>query len=223
MIPTWPNLIKVRPACQFEIKSGTGRGRSPVTRAGEKYKITDLRDPTMRAPSLDAAEPPALRSVRPVFLMTLAGTLVWMAAIVLAPILRSRSSGAAPFFYAAFSPICHQLPGRSFFLRGFPLAVCGRCFGIYSGFLAGAVLYPLIRGFKRLALPSIRLFFLASLPAAIEVLLGLTKLWQAPIGMRFATGFVWGALLPFYFITGVTELVLWARFGRTLIIPGQKP
>jgi uncharacterized membrane protein len=33
-------------------------------------------------------------------------------------------------------PICHQLPSRSFFLWGTPLALGARCFGIYSGMLA---------------------------------------------------------------------------------------
>ncbi len=167
----------------------------------------------MRGPSPDPGGPPGPRSVRAVYFLTLAGSLVWIAAIVLAPVLRSRSSGAAPFLYAAFSPICHQIPGRSFFLCGFPLAVCGRCFGIYLGFLAGALLYPFVRGFRRLALPSARLFALVSLPAGLDVLLGLAGLWQSPIGLRFATGVVWGTLLPFYFIAGVSELVLW-RSGR---------
>jgi uncharacterized membrane protein len=170
----------------------------------------------MRGSSLDPAEPSPRTAARPVFLLTLAGTLLWIAAIVLAPVLRSRSSGLAPFLYAVFSPICHQIPGRSFFLRGFPMAVCGRCLGIYTGFLAGVLLYPLTRGFRMLALPSPRLFVLASLPAGLDVLLGLSGVWEPPIGVRFATGFIWGTLLPYYFIAGIAELVLWARFGRGL-------
>jgi uncharacterized membrane protein len=176
-------------------------------------------------------------ALRPVFALTLLGTLAWLGAILLAPVLRSRSSGAAPFLYAVFSPICHQIPGRSFFISGFPMAVCGRCFGIYAGFLAGVLLYPFVRGFRRLALPSARLFVLASLPAGLDVLLGLSGVWQSPIGVRFATGLVWGSLLPFYFITGVAELVL-GLTGRKavrppvpedrtanedLLIPGHKP
>jgi uncharacterized membrane protein len=148
------------------------------------------------------------KAVRPVLGLTLLGTLAWLAAIFLAPLLRSRSSGAAPFFYALFSPICHQIPERSFFLRGFPLAVCGRCLGIYAGFLAGLVLYPFVRGFSRIALPAARLFVLMSVPVGLDFLIGFLKVWQSPIEVRFATGFLWGVLLPYYFVTGISELVL---------------
>ena len=159
------------------------------------------------------------RAVISVFVLTLIGTLAWLAAIVLAPVLKSRSSGAAPFLYALFSPICHQIPGRSFFLRGFPLAVCGRCLGIYTGFLAGLVMYPIVRGFRRIALPPMRLFLLVSLPAGLDFLLGLSRLWESPNWLRFVTGFVWGVLLPFYFITGLSELVLWRAAGRAAPTP----
>src|SRR5438093_974292 len=43
--------------------------------------------------------------------------------------------------YTVFSPICHQMPERSFELLGFPWAVCHRCCGIYLGVLLGAVVY----------------------------------------------------------------------------------
>jgi len=169
----------------------------------------------MNGTALDPSASSVRRAVRPVFVLTLLGTLAWLAAILLAPVLRSRSSEAAPFLYALFSPICHQIPGRSFFLRGFPMAVCGRCLGIYTGFLAGLVLYPFVRGFRRIALPPVKLFVLVSLPAVVDFLLGISRIWESPIGVRFATGFAWGGLLPFYFITGVSELVLWRAARKT--------
>ena len=167
-----------------------------------------------------AVAPPAMRpesvrrAVRPVFVLACLGTTAWIAAIFLAPYLRSRSSGAgASFLYALFAPVCHQLPGRSFFFRGFPLAVCARCLGIYVGSLAGLVLYPFIRGFSRIALPAGRLFLLASFPIGLDFAGGLLGLWSSPNELRFATGLLWGPILPFYFITGVTEFLLW-RTGR---------
>jgi uncharacterized membrane protein len=39
-----------------------------------------------------------------------------------------------------FSYVCHQDPGRSFWLAGAPVAVCVRCLGIYVGAAAGALL-----------------------------------------------------------------------------------
>jgi uncharacterized membrane protein len=39
-----------------------------------------------------------------------------------------------------FSYVCHQDPGRSFWLAGAPVAVCVRCLGIYVGAAASALL-----------------------------------------------------------------------------------
>ncbi len=148
------------------------------------------------------------RTVLVVYLLTVAGTLIWLAAIFLAPALAARgSAGAARLLYAAFSPTCHQIPGRCFAFHGQPLAVCGRCLGIYAGFAAGLVLYPFVRGFSRLVLPSARLFILMTLPMAVDGAAGLLGVWASPIGVRFATGVVWGTVLPFFFLTGVADLV----------------
>jgi uncharacterized membrane protein len=41
-----------------------------------------------------------------------------------------------------FRSLCHQNPLRSFWVNGQPMAVCSRCLGIYTGFLAGWLLLP---------------------------------------------------------------------------------
>lgn len=152
------------------------------------------------------------RTVISVYLLTAAGSIAWLAAIFLAPWLASRSLGrAAAFVYAVFSPVCHQIPERCFLFLGHPLAVCGRCLGIYVGFAAGLLLYPLVRGFSTLRLPSARVFLLLSLPMVLDAAGGIVGLWASPIGMRFATGIAWGALLPFYFVTGLADLILTRR------------
>jgi len=146
------------------------------------------------------------RSVRRVWFATLGGSVVWLAAIFLAPWLAARgAAGPARFVYAVFAPLCHQIPERSFVLNGHPLAVCGRCVGIYAGFAAGLVLYPFVRGFARVALPPARLFVVLTLPMAIDAAGGLLGAWKSPIGLRFATGFAWGTILPFYFVTGAVD------------------
>jgi uncharacterized membrane protein len=38
-----------------------------------------------------------------------------------------------------FAPVCHQAPGRSLWLNGAPMAVCERCFGLYSGLWLGVL------------------------------------------------------------------------------------
>lgn len=159
---------------------------------------------TIRPMSLAASS----RSVRAVYLLTVAGTVLWLAAVFLAPWLAARGApGAARFIYAVFSSVCHQIPDRCFVFQGHPLAVCGRCLGIYAGFAAGLVLYPLVRGFSRPALPPARIFLLLTLPMAVDAAVGILGVWVSPIGFRFATGLAWGTLLPFYLVTGISDLL----------------
>jgi uncharacterized membrane protein len=181
-----------------------------MTAQKEKVRIRHpgrAHDMNKSAPLASAAV--IRRTVLLVYGFTFIGTLAWIGAIFLAPYLKSRSSGAAAsFLYAIFSPVCHQIPSRSFYFHGFPLAVCGRCLGIYAGFLAGLVIYPFARGFSKIALPSGRLFILLSLPVGADFVGGLLGLWASPNWIRFSTGFLWGVILPFYFMTGVSELLL---------------
>ncbi len=158
---------------------------------------------------------PDRKTVRAVYALTVAVTAVWLAAIFLAPGLAARGrTGASRLLYALFSPVCHQIPERCFVFQGHPLAVCGRCLGVYVGFAAGLVLYPLIRGFSRLVLPPARLFLLSVLPLAVDGLAGALGLWASPIAVRFVTGLVWGSVLPFYFVTGLGDLAVTRRRRR---------
>lgn len=148
------------------------------------------------------------RTVSRVWLATLAGTAVWLAAIFAAPWLMERgATGAARFIYAVFAPTCHQIPARCLTLAGHPLAVCGRCLGIYAGFAAGLVVYPLIRGFRRLSLPKALLLAAMTLPMAVDGIGGILGSWRSPVGLRFATGLVWGTLLPYYFVPGMADFL----------------
>jgi len=141
-----------------------------------------------------------------IYLPTVAGTLIWIAAIVAAPWLKSRGIDGARWLYACFAPICHQSPSRSFFLAGFPLAVCARCFGVYAGFAAGLLLYPFRRGFSSVRVPKWQTFFLVSAPIVFDTGGNLLRLWDTGDGLRFLTGLLWGAILPFYFIAGIGGL-----------------
>ena len=167
------------------------------------------------------------RTVGRIWLAILAGTVLWLAGIFLAPALAARGAGGpARVLYAVYAPVCHQIPGRCFHLRGLPLAVCGRCLGIYAGFVAGLIAYPFVRGFRRPpALPPARLFLLLTLPLALDGLGGFVGLWRSPIGLRAATGLVWGAVLPYYALAGAADLVRARRAraaGRALEKDGPK-
>ncbi len=145
---------------------------------------------------------------RLIYALTLLGIIVWLAAIILAPYLRSRGIRLNALIYAVFAPTCHQIPSRCFHLWGFPLAVCGRCVGIYAGFLAGLIFLPAFRWIGRKTPPRSVFFILVSLPIGVDALANLLGLWATPIGLRFATGLVWGLILPFYFLAGLDSLFI---------------
>ena len=131
--------------------------------------------------------------------------LLWLGAIFLAPFLKSSSRTWGDFIYTVFSPVCHQIAERSFFFFGNPLAVCTRCLGIYSGCLSGMLLYPPIRGFVDTASPKIWLFVLLTIPIAVDTGGIFFSVWKTTPWLRFTIGFIWGVILPFYFISGLSD------------------
>jgi len=146
-----------------------------------------------------------------IYFLTVGGIITWLFLIFWAPYLKSRHSGISSYIYAVFSPFCHQIPTRSFSIFHHPLAVCARCLGIYSGFLAGTGLYPFIRGFSKISLPKVKGFILVSLPIVMDTIGNFFHLWMTSSGVRFLIGFIWGLILPFYFITGILDISIWGR------------
>ncbi len=155
------------------------------------------------------------RAAVAVWLFALGGSILLVLLTLAAPALRSLSPRLSALLYAVFAPLCHQDPGRSFHLFGYPLAVCGRCFGIDLGFVLECLIYPIVRGFSRPSPPALRTFLLASLPVALDGAGNVLRLWSSPIGVRFATGVLWGAVLPAYFIAGLHDLAMRLPFLRT--------
>jgi uncharacterized membrane protein len=140
-----------------------------------------------------------------VYFFSLSGIVVWLGIIFLAPYLKSQQSGWNILFYSVLSPICHQVPSRSFFLLGYPLAVCGRCLGIYAGFFIGVLIYPFLKDLSNTTLPKTKTFILFSFPVVIDTLGNFLRVWMTPNLPRFIIGFLWGLMLPFYFIPGITD------------------
>lgn len=81
--------------------------------------------------------------MRVVAVSLVAALALWVAAIVAAPVAAGSRHDApvvcALATYTAGSFVCHQRPERSFHIAGRPLAVCGRCTGLYVSGLAGGV------------------------------------------------------------------------------------
>ena len=99
-----------------------------------------------------------------------AATGLWCAAYTLAPVI-GPDHPVGQWLYFFFSPICHQLPERSFHLKSEPMAVCSRCAGIYYGFLIALLAYPRLRGQCRRIGQSVRILICAALPMIIDVVL----------------------------------------------------
>ncbi len=142
--------------------------------------------------------------------------LLWMSGIFLAPVLKFHSQTWNEFIYAVFSPVCHQLSERCFFIFGYPLAVCTRCLGIYAGCLLGMILFPIIRGFADTLIPKIRLFILFTSPISIDTFGNFFSIWKTTPWLRFTIGFIWGVILPFYFVSGLSDA--WIRMKTKNIL-----
>lgn len=134
--------------------------------------------------------------------------LVLAGLIVGAPLAQSTGHGAIAFtIYRAFSYLCHQLPERSFSLAGHQLAVCARCTGLYLGFAAAALVYPVVRSLKRTDTPGRRWLLLAAMPMAMDVALDLLGVWKNTHLSRLTTGMLLGSVAAFYVIPGLIDLL----------------
>ena len=142
--------------------------------------------------------------------------LAWLAAagvaaaavalVFLAPLLASGGHGwAATFVYRAFAGLCHQQAERSFAVGGHALAVCARCTGIYAGFAACSVLYPLARGLRRTDAPARKWLALALLPTALDFLLDFAGLWANTHASRALTGALAGAAAALFALPGLLD------------------
>ena len=134
-------------------------------------------------------------------------TITFVSLIVIAPLaLLHDYNSPALVLYEMFRRVCHQNPERAFYLEGHPFAVCARCTGIYFGFAAGVLLYPLVRSLRRVDAPARRWLLLALLPAFVDFALGVTGIWENTHLSRFVTGALLGAVTAFYVVPGLMDL-----------------
>jgi uncharacterized membrane protein len=118
---------------------------------------------------------------------------VFISLTVLSPIASSLGfDRLGDGIHHAYGFLCHQIPGRSFWILDGPLAVCARCFGIYFGLLIGALVLPLGGGLKDDGMIS-AVWILASLiPMGTDWALTYFGVWENTGMSRFVTGGVVG-------------------------------
>jgi uncharacterized membrane protein len=136
--------------------------------------------------------------------------------IVIIPMVESAdipviSTLAEIIFHLYGGPVCHQLPERSLFIFGYQMTVCSRCFAIYTTFLAGCLLFTLLR--TKLKPWNIIYYILFCVPMAIDGFAqlfrvaiprsigpGLTLIWtvESTNEVRIITGAIFGLASALY-------------------------
>ena len=151
------------------------------------------------------------------------GALLLPLLITTAPLAKANGFVALSIpIYQAFSHLCHQLPERSFFLAGHPLAVCARCTGAYFGFAAAVLGYPLITSLKSRHVPETKWLFIAAVPLAIDFGLTWTGIWENTHWSRFATGALLGGVAVFFVMPALAELSLRLKSSRATTEVNQR-
>ncbi|MEP6944877.1 MAG: DUF2085 domain-containing protein [Acidobacteriota bacterium] len=142
-----------------------------------------------------------------VWAVGLAVVLLWVAAIIAAPI--ADASGLTALstpIYHFFSYLCHQMPERSFYVDGEPFGVCSRCFGVYFGLLAGFAVYPLWRQIDGIEpLPRFWLF-LSLIPMGVDWSLTEFGIWENTHLSRVITGLILGFACATYIVPAIVEI-----------------
>ncbi len=144
-------------------------------------------------------------------------TIVWLILATIAFLLIVLIIGAPiaiatghPFLgltaYQIFSPVCHQLPDRSFMLSGHKFAVCARCTGLYAGFASATLLYPLLRSLRRTDTPPRKWLLVAAFPLVVDFGLTVFGIWENTHWSRFFTGVLLGSVAVFYVLPGLVDL-----------------
>jgi uncharacterized membrane protein len=85
------------------------------------------------------------------------------------------------------SPLCHQLPHRSFAIEGVQMGLCHRCTAVLLG-LVGALLAPAA---TRATLPPAVILAIALTPMVIDWGIDAAGLWSNTVTSRVLTG-LWG-------------------------------
>jgi uncharacterized membrane protein len=151
----------------------------------------------------------SLRGPLLVWSVVMAGALVWLGLIIVAPLALAHGYNFfALTIYQAFSFLCHQIPERSFHIEGHSFAVCARCTGLYTGFAMGVLVYPLTRPLRQLETPRRLWLLAAAVPTLIDWALGFFGFWENTHLSRFATGALLGAVCAFYVVPGLLDLSL---------------
>lgn len=142
---------------------------------------------------------------RKVALIIIFGLGAWIAGIIITPLL-AASQGIlwqkmASFMYFFYQPVCHQLADRSFFLDGFTMTVCVRCFCFYLGGLLLSGIYLFKNNIQMWKLSN---YGLLITPAVLDFLLEKFYLYSNITGLRLLTGLLLGLAIFHLLLVSLT-------------------
>lgn len=134
-------------------------------------------------------------------LLLFTGALLWCAGIVAAPLTGERT------VYRFYTPVCHQFESRSLRIAERPLAVCGRCSGIYAGFLAAAGVMLAVPSLALRRSPGPGLLIPSLLPLAASLLAEWGGMAEVTTAVRTVTGLFAGAGLAAVLYRTLTDAI----------------
>lgn len=106
-----------------------------------------------------------------------------------------------------FAGFCHQNPARSLWLNGQPMAVCSRCFGIYSFFGAGWISLPVFSMTGNDPVKKGKVFILAAIALNLLDIVGnYIGFWQNTQYSRLALGGLLGISAVMLFVNEFISL-----------------
>jgi uncharacterized membrane protein len=144
------------------------------------------------------------------WMLLVGGTLVFVGLLFAAPLAQVNEwRWLSLAVYRAFGHVCHQIPERSFYIVGYPLAVCARCTGLYVGFAGVLVSYPLLTSLRRTHTPERKWLFIAAAPLGIDFALDLVDIWRNTHTSRFLTGAFLGAISVLFILPGFVQLSMY--------------
>lgn len=112
-----------------------------------------------------------------------------VSASILAPILEYQRLEISSFFYKSVSKLCHHLPTRCIFIKTSNMALCSRCFSIYTSLLISGVFFF----YHRTSRINWEISLLLTLPCWVDGLTQYFGLRESSNSLRIITGLLAGA------------------------------
>jgi uncharacterized membrane protein len=132
------------------------------------------------------------------FLLTGVATALFL--VALGPGLTGGYEGTNSLQHRIFHLLCHQDPVRSYTFNEQPMAVCARCFGMYTGFLIftlamGVMIRLLHRVPVRIVL---QLLLVTIVINVVDVTGNFFNLWANSLASRSISGFLMGSAVAIF-------------------------